>query len=176
VLGGRARVDAELESASRLGSRTGSGHSTLREGIMLGLEKVRYLAVGTLTAIIALVPVAVAQAAPGAEKLMAHPRSVMINTDTTILGRGFPANSTVTLTECGATFWIVPNEVCNTENVTTVETNKKGGFKTPFEMKLCPEGKHARQPTTVICYVGVQSFVEDTGMLKPAVKVKVTYP
>ncbi len=144
---------------------------------MLGIEKVRFRAAGALTAIIAIVPVAVAQAAPGTEKLMmAHPKSVMINTDTTIAGKGFPANTMVTLTECGATFWIVPNEVCNTENVTTVETNKKGRFKTPFEMKLCPEGQHARQPTTVICYVGVQSFVEDTGKLEPADKVKVTYP
>ena len=100
----------------------------------------------------------------------------MINTDTTIAGSGFAPHTMVTLTECGATLWLAPNEPCNTENATTVETNAKGRFKTPFEAKLCPEGKRAHQPTTVICYIGVKHYVEDVGKLEPAAKVKVTYP
>jgi hypothetical protein len=143
---------------------------------MLELKKMRFRTAGALATIIAIAPVAVAHAAPGAEKLMAHPKSVMINTDTTIAGSGFPAHTMVSLTECGATSWLAPNEPCNTENATTVETNAKGRFKTPFEMQFCPEGKHAHQPTTVICYVGVRYYIEDVGKLEPAAKVKVTYP
>ncbi len=143
---------------------------------MLELKKFRFRTVGAIATIIAVAPVAVAHAASGTEKLKAHPKSVMINTDTTIAGHGFAPNTMVTLTECGATFWLAPNDPCNTENAKTVETNAKGRFKTPFEAQLCPEGKHAHQPTTVICYIGVKSFIEDTGMLEPAAKVKVTYP
>jgi hypothetical protein len=142
---------------------------------MLDLKRIRFRTAGALVAIAAVVPVAAAHAASGG-KLMAHPNSVMVNTDTTILGHGFPAHTMVSLTECGVAFWLAPNDPCNTENVTTVETTAKGNFKTPFQMQLCPEGKHAKQPTTVICYVGVRGFIEDTEMLEPHVKVKVTYP
>lgn len=143
---------------------------------MLDLKKIRFRTAGALVAIFAVAPVAAAHAASGVEKLTARPRNVMINTDTTITGKGFPGHAMVSLTECGVTFWLAPKEPCSTENGTTVETNAKGRFTTPFEMQLCPEGEHAHRPTTVICYVGVRSFGEDTGMLEPAVKLKVTYP
>ncbi len=143
---------------------------------MLELKKMRFRTAGAVVAIIALAPVAAAHAAPGAGKLMAHPKSVMINTDTTIAGSGFAPNTMVTLTECGATSWLAPNDPCNTENVKTVETNAKGRFRTPFEVQFCPEAKRAHQPTTVICYVGVQYYIEDVGKLEPAARLKVTYP
>jgi hypothetical protein len=143
---------------------------------MFDLKKIRFRTAGALVTIAAVAPIAVAQAASGTEKLTATPKSVMVNTDTTITGGGFPAHTMVSLTQCGAKFWLAPKEPCNTENTKTVETNARGHFKTPFEMQLCPEGKRARQPTTVICYIGVLSFGEDFAELKPAVKVKVTYP
>jgi hypothetical protein len=143
---------------------------------MLELKRIRLRTAGALAAIIAIAPAAVAHATSGTETIKAHPKSVMINTDTTIAGHGFPANTMITLTECGATMWLAPNKPCNTENVTTVETNTKGSFKAPFEMKLCPEGQRAHQPTTIICYVGVKYYVEDVGKLEPAAKVKVSYP
>lgn len=143
---------------------------------MFDLKKIRFQATAAILAIIVAAPVAVAQAASGMEKLKAHPASVMVNSDTTIAGNGFTPHTMVSLTECGVTLWLAPNDPCNTENVTTVETNAKGSFKTPFDVQLCPEGKHAHRPTTVICYVGVRHFVEDVEMLEPAAKVKVTYP
>ena len=143
---------------------------------MLDPGKIRLRAAGALAAIFAIAPVAVAQARAGTEKLKAHPAEIMINTDTTIAGSGFPAHTMISLTECGARFWLAPKDPCNTENAETIETNAKGRFKTPFEAQLCPEGKRAHQPTTLIRYVGVLQFGEDTGMLEPAAKVKVTYP
>ncbi len=143
---------------------------------MLELRRTRCRAAGALAAIIAAAPVAAAHAAPGAEKVRAHPADVMVNTDTTITGSGFPAHAKVSLAECGLIFWLAPNYPCNTENAKTLETNAKGRFSTPFEAQLCPEGSPARQPTTRICYIGVLRFGEDTGMLEPAAKVKVSYP
>jgi hypothetical protein len=141
---------------------------------MLDLRKTARV-LGALAAV-AVAPVAVAHAASGTEKVSAYPANVMVNTDTTIKGSGFPAHTMVSLTECGLTFWLAPKDPCNTENAKTVETNANGRFHTLFEAQLCPEGKPARQPTTRICYIGVLSFGEDTGMLEPAAKVKVSYP
>jgi len=143
---------------------------------MLELWKTRFRAAGALAAIIAVAPVTVAHAALGTEKVKAHPADVMVNTDTTITGSGFPAHTMVSLKECGVTFWLAPNDPCNTENAKTVETNAKGRFTTPFEVQICPEGSPARQPNTRVCYIGVLRFGEDTGMLEPAAKVKVGYP
>ncbi len=143
---------------------------------MFDAGKTRFRAAGALAALFVIAPVAVAQATAGTEKLKAHPAEVMVNTDTTIAGSGFPAHTMVSLTECGALFWLAPKYPCITENAETVETDAKGRFKRPFEAQLCPEGMRAHQPTTLICYVGVLQFGEDTGMLEPAAKVKVTYP
>lgn len=142
---------------------------------MLDLRKNRLRAAGVL-AVVAVAPAALAQAASATERVTARPANLMINTDTTITGSGFPAHTMLSLRECGVKFWLAPNDPCNTENAKTVETNKNGRFKTPFEAQLCPEGKPAHQPTTRICYIGVLSFGEDTGMLDPAARVKVSYP
>jgi hypothetical protein len=142
---------------------------------MLDLRKNRLRAAGVLAAV-AVAPAAVAQSASATEKVSARPTHVMVNTDTTITGSGFPAHAMIPLRECGVKFWLAPNDPCNTENAITVETNRMGRFKTSFEAQLCPEGKPARQPTTRICYIGVLSFGEDTGMLEPAARVLVSYP
>ncbi len=143
---------------------------------MLERRKTLAGAAGALAATLAIAPIPGAQASSGAKKIKAHPRSVMVNTETTLKGRGFPANTTIQLEECGATFWLAPKNPCDTENAKTVETNAKGRFTTSFAVQLCPEGAHGRKPTSQICYIGVPEFIEDTGMLEPAAKVTVTYP
>ncbi len=143
---------------------------------MLERRKTLAYAAGALAASLAIAPLAVAQASSGSEKITANPKSVMINTDTTLKGKGFPAHTMIQLEECGATFWLAPKDPCDTENTQTVETNAKGRFTTSFKMQLCPEGAPGKKPTSEICYVGVPSFGEDTGMLEPAAKVTVTFP
>jgi Neocarzinostatin family len=144
---------------------------------MLDSRSVSVHVVLALAVILAAVPVSAASAAAKQPSLRVHPRSAMVNTDVMVKGSGFAANADVTLAECGATFWIAPAEPCNTENEMTVQTNAKGRFSTSFEVQLCPEpGAPASDPTKRVCYIGVPAFGEDTGMLEPAAKVKVTYP
>ncbi len=131
-------------------------------------------AAGALAASLAIAPVTVAQA--NSEKIMAKPKSVMVNTDTTVKGKGFPADTMIRLEECGATFWLAPKDPCDTENAQTVETNAKGKFTSSFEVQLCPEGAPGKKPTSQICFIGVPRFGEDTGTLEPAAKVTVTFP
>ena len=109
--------------------------------------------------------------------LRAVPHSVMVNTDTSVTGKNFTPNSSVQLTECSATTWVVPSSPCNTDNAITVTANKKGAFKTAFKVELCPGGKHGKQPTSEMCYIGVSkpSGIDTVG-LTPYVKVTVTYP
>jgi hypothetical protein len=109
--------------------------------------------------------------------LKATPHSVMVNSDTTITGKDFTPRSSVQLTECSATTWVVPNAPCNTANAVTVTANSKGTFKTAFKVELCPGGKHGKEPTSEICYVGVSKPSGiDTAGLSPYAKVIVTYP
>jgi Neocarzinostatin family len=109
--------------------------------------------------------------------LRATPHSVMVNTNTTITGRNFTPGSSVQLTECSATTWVVPQAPCNTDNSVTVTANNKGTFKTAFKVELCPNGKHGTEPTSEICYVGVaKPSGIDTVALSPHAKVIVTYP
>jgi hypothetical protein len=109
--------------------------------------------------------------------IKATPHSVMVNTDTTITGRNFTPGSSVQLSECSSTTWVVPNSPCNTDNTVTVTANNKGAFKTAFKVELCPGGKHGKEPTSEICYIGVpKPSGIDTGGLSPYAKVIVTYP
>lgn len=141
---------------------------------MLERRKMWAYAAAALATSLAIVPVTAAQAR--SEKIMAKPKSVMVNTDTTLKGKGFPADTMIRLEECGATFWLAPKDPCDTENAQTVDTNAKGSFTTSFEVQLCPEGAPGKKPTSEICYIGVPSFGEDTGMLEPAARVTVTFP
>ncbi len=114
---------------------------------------------------------------PVAPSVNATPHSVMVNTDTSIIGKNFTPGSSVTLTECSATTWVVPSAPCDTDNVVSVTANKKGGFKVPFEARLCPGGKHGKEPTSEICYVGVStpSGIDTVG-LTPYARLLVTFP
>ena len=114
---------------------------------------------------------------PASSTLKANPHSVMVNTDTTITGKSFKPGSSVRLTECSATTWVVPNAPCNMDNTVTVTANKRGAFKTAFKVELCPGGKRGSEPTSEICYVGVsRPSGIDTARLYPYAKIIVTYP
>jgi hypothetical protein len=114
------------------------------------------------------------QANPGMLKV--KPDNVMVNTTVTVKGKGLPPKSSVTLRECGRTFWIVPEEPCNTGNEVSVKTSARGSFVTSFKVEVCPEGMPGKVITERTCYIGVPKFGEDTVALSPSAKVIVTYP
>ncbi len=107
---------------------------------------------------------------------MAKPHNVMVNTATTLKGKGFPANTTIQLRECGKKSWLAPAFPCVEENAKSVLTNAKGRFETTFEVRFCPEAERAKKPTTVVCYIGSLVTGEDTGELVGAARLLVTYP
>lgn len=108
--------------------------------------------------------------------IKARPDNLMVGTSTTLKGRGFPANSTVQLRECGRTFWLDPQDPCNTANGLSVQTDAKGRFKVRIRAELCPEGEAGAIVTERACYVGEPEVGEDTEALVGAVKITVTYP
>ena len=58
----------------------------------------------------------------GHGKLKVKPKDVMVTQSVQVKGMGFARRAAVTLRECGRTFWIVPEEPCNTGNEVTVHT------------------------------------------------------
>jgi hypothetical protein len=124
--------------------------------------------------LLALAPVQAEAMAGG--KVMAKPHNVMVNTTTTLKGKGFPANTTIQLRECGRKSWLDPAFPCLEENGKSVVTNAHGRFETTFEVRFCPEAERAKKPTTVVCYVGSLAGGEDTGELAGAARLLVTYP
>ena len=102
----------------------------------------------------------------------------MVNGTTMLTGSGFPASNPVHLQECGSSFWIVPEEPCDTANEVTVMSDSSGRFSTPFTVQLCPRTVPPKPPVTrERCYIGEpQSTGEDTVGLLGAVKITVTYP
>jgi hypothetical protein len=111
-----------------------------------------------------------------APKITAHPKSVMIRSSTTLTGRGFPANASIELRECGTAFWLAPAEPCSTGNAITVQADAKGRFTTSFDVELCPDGHAGKHPTERICFIGEPQSEEDTTTLVGAAKVRVSYP
>ncbi len=129
-------------------------------------------------ALLVVAPAAAPTAASGAggPRITAKPHELMVNTNTTLTGRGFPANETIQLTECGRTSWMAPNDPCLNEAAKTVKTDRRGRFTTSFKAGLCPEGEAGKQPTSRVCYVGEVVWGEDTAELLGAAKLIVTYP
>ena len=126
-------------------------------------------------AAVALVPVQSADATAKSPKITARPHAVMVDTETMLKGRGFAANSTIELRECGRTFWLAPQNPC-LEGGKSVTTDAKGRFTTPFSVGLCPEGEPTKKPTQRICWIGQLVNGEDTGSLVGAARLVVTYP
>jgi hypothetical protein len=117
---------------------------------------------------------ALAKGSHGMLKL--KPNDVMVNTSVEVKGAGFARKASITLRECSRTFWIVPEQPCNTGNEVTVQTNAHGGFTTSIKAEVCPEGEAGKAITERKCYIGVAKFGEDTVELSPSAKLIVTYP
>lgn len=117
-----------------------------------------------------------AQASHGAHhgKIKVKPQDVMVTRSVQVKGSGFAPKASLTLRECGRTFWIVPEDPCG--NGTTVQTNAHGSFVTSIKAEVCPEGMPGKEITERTCYIGVLEFGEDTGELSPSAKLIVTYP
>ncbi len=114
-------------------------------------------------------------AKPKPPKIVARPRTLMVNTTATLKGSGFPASTVIELGECGRTFWLAPQNPCIAEEQ-AVATDRHGRFRATFEVGLCPEGEPGKMPTERTCYVGELVSGEDTGSLVGAAKITVTYP
>ncbi len=110
------------------------------------------------------------------ETVKAIPHKTMIGTTITLKGKALPANQTITVAECGKTFWLAPATPCLEGNAKEVMTNAKGRFETSFEVGLCPEGEQIGMRTERKCYVGRLVSGEDTGELLGATKLLVSYP
>jgi hypothetical protein len=141
---------------------------------MIDSAKLRSCLLPAFAAVLAMT--ATAEAGASGPNIKAIPRSVMVNTETTLSGKGFPANTAITLEECGRTSWIAPADPCLEEAAKTVTTDAKGRFQTPFRVGLCPEGKRTKKPTQEVCYVGELVTGEDNGSLSGPAKLIVTWP
>jgi hypothetical protein len=130
-------------------------------------------ALAALTAVAA--PALPAYAQAKRPKITARPHSLMVNRDATLKGSGFPASTAIQLRECGRTFWLAPSSPC-TANEQTVTTDRRGRFRTTFQVGLCPEGEAGKMPTERTCYIGELVTGEDAGSLVGAAKITVTYP
>ena len=123
-----------------------------------------------------------ASAAPAAAHkatphIAAKPDSVMVNGTTQLVGGGFAKHTKLTLSECGSTVWIVPQEKCDTTNMVTIKTNGAGAFKAAFKVQLCPAEAPPPPPTEETCYIGVvHPFGVDQEELVGAAKITVTWP
>jgi hypothetical protein len=138
-----------------------------------------WCAIGGALLVMAPVSMGVATAAvsPTLPRIVDRPKSVMVNSSTTLTGTGFPPSTTIALQECGKTGWIAPQSPCASSNGISVTTNAVGGFKTAFKVSLCPDGVRGREPTSEICYIGEpKPSGIDTITLLGAVKITVTYP
>ncbi len=110
-------------------------------------------------------------------RITVTPASVMVNTQTKVSGRHFPANSSFTIAECSKTSWIVPMRPCATSNVIHVKTNAKGEFTRKMTAVVCPGGTTGTPGFSEVCYVGepVGTGI-DTIALLGAAKITVTGP
>ncbi len=145
---------------------------------MLDSSKLFRLAFACAACAVAVVAVPAAQGASG-PKIKAMPKNVMVNSSTTLTGKGFPADTIIVLRECASTIWIVPQDPCLTSNEEEVKTNAAGRFTTSFTVGLCPQSAPPpKKPVTERkCFIGEpKPFGEDQVELVGAAKVIVTYP
>ena len=136
------------------------------------MSRYRLIAAAALVAGLVAVPVAAAKRTP---QITAKPGSVMVNQMVKVKGKGFAPDATLTVEECGKSFWTVPDDPCVHTNSVTVTTNAKGKFKTTMSAAVCPEAVMG-VGTSETCYIGVPSFGLDTVSLPGAAQVTVSWP
>src|SRR5579859_5118927 len=115
----------------------------------------------------------------------------MVNKKTTLTGTGFKPHKKVTIFECSATEWIVPQQVCNTRNAVTIRANARGAFTVKIKALVCPSPKPPPGPAdrgrpavpsgakgfSKRCFLGVPKIHGvDQVFLNPSTKITVTGP
>ena len=109
--------------------------------------------------------------------ITAKPDNVMVNTDTTLVGRNFKPATKLRLAECSKKNWVVPSRPCDSANTVTVRTNAKGQFKTKFKVEACPSSAAVSGDLAERCYIGVpKPSGVDTVRLEAAAPIVVTFP
>jgi hypothetical protein len=115
----------------------------------------------------------------GSPQIVATPNDVMVNTQITLTGSGFPPHMRLRIAECSSTGWmVVAQKPCDNANKIWVHTHAHGNFSSPFTAELCPRTSTGPDPVTQeTCYVGVpEPSGIDTISLVGAAQVIVTYP
>jgi len=108
--------------------------------------------------------------------ITAHPRSVMVNHTTKLIGTNFKSKKSITIKECSETTWIVPQDPCGTNSI-VVKTNRYGGFTSSFTVQTCPGGTNTGPSFSEKCFIGdpTPSGI-DVISLVGATKITVTGP
>ncbi len=114
-------------------------------------------------------------AAPPHPQLTVTPSHAMVGRLLAVSGRGFPADTRITLAECGAKLWIAPKDPCAAHGSVTVTTDGHGRFRTHMTARRCPQTSRAKR-TEDTCYVGQPVGRDvDVIVLQGAAKVVVSY-
>ena len=125
--------------------------------------------------LIAVLPAALA-ATTTTPQIVARPENVMVNTIVQLRGTGFPTATTLQLKECSLKTWIVPQNVCLTDNAVDVTTNALGSFTTSMKAEICPAVRPVRR-TERTCYIGEpKPNGVDTIELLGAARIVVSWP
>jgi hypothetical protein len=129
-----------------------------------------------LVAIAALVGAVGASAKkPKPPKIVLKPTSAMVNSNVVVKGKRFPADTMLTIAECGRTMWVAAQDEC-ADNAVTVTTNARGAFKTTIKAALCPQDTPPTL-TEETCYVGrLMPSGIDTVALDPSAPLEVSWP
>ena len=147
---------------------------SIRNGL-IGLTSTLAVVAGLLGSI----PVASAISAvpPVPPTIAAKPDNVMVNTVTTLTGKGFAKHISVTVEECSVKTWVVMTNPCGTTNTVTVRTNGKGSFRTNLTVQACPPPTTPGPGLSMLCYIGVpHPSGIDTVALQPETSIVVTHP
>ena len=111
-------------------------------------------------------------------RIVARPGTVTVNTRVRLSGSGFAAHRRLTIWECTARTWVVPQQVCNHRNVVDLTTNGAGRFNVSQVALVCPLRTHVMTADFArTCYVGMPTVRGiDTVALVGAARITVTGP
>jgi hypothetical protein len=133
------------------------------------------ISVGVIATAVIIVPVA-ATSGKATPHIVAHPDNVMVLRTTKLNGSSFPAKSKITIEECASTFWIAPQDPCDTTNSIQVKTNAGGHFQSVLTVHACA-ANNTTPGFSQTCYIGEPKGTGvDTEALVGAVAITVTGP
>jgi hypothetical protein len=145
----------------------------------LGIVAAMIVAGTSLTVVAAQASAGPASPISRVPKIVARPASVRVNTRTELSGSGFRPHHKLTIWECSARGWVVPQQVCNHKNAVHVTTDGAGRFRTRITVLVCPARRRMMVAAgfSRTCYVGVPAVRGvDTETLVGAAKITVTGP